>query len=46
MRAGVTIVPLDLRMSSGAIERIVARADAATSSLAPGATLRTRPTLG
>jgi len=28
MRAGVTIVPLDLRMSSGAIERIVARADA------------------
>jgi long-chain acyl-CoA synthetase len=28
MRAGVTTVPLDLRMSSGAIERIVARADA------------------
>jgi long-chain acyl-CoA synthetase len=28
MRAGVAVVPLDLRMSSGAIERIVARADA------------------
>jgi long-chain acyl-CoA synthetase len=28
MRAGLTLVPLDLRMSSGAIERIVARADA------------------
>src|SRR5664279_4048589 len=28
MRAGITTVPLDLRMSSGAIERIVARADA------------------
>ncbi len=28
MRAGVALVPLDLRMSSGAIERIVARADA------------------
>jgi long-chain acyl-CoA synthetase len=28
MRAGVITVPLDLRMSSGAIERIVARADA------------------
>ena len=28
MRAGVAFVPLDLRMSSGAIERIVARADA------------------
>jgi len=28
MRAGVVFVPLDLRMSSGAIERIVARADA------------------
>lgn len=28
MRAGVVYVPLDLRMSSGAIERIVARADA------------------
>ncbi len=28
MRAGLVFVPLDLRMSSGAIERIVARADA------------------
>jgi long-chain acyl-CoA synthetase len=28
MRAGVAIVPLDLRMSPGAIERVVARADA------------------
>ena len=28
MRAGVVLVPLDLRMSSGAIERIVQRADA------------------
>jgi long-chain acyl-CoA synthetase len=28
MRAGLTLVPLDLRMSSGAIEGIVARADA------------------
>ena len=28
MRAGVALVPLDLRMSSGAIERIVGRADA------------------
>jgi long-chain acyl-CoA synthetase len=28
MRAGVTTVPLDLRMSPGSIERIVARADA------------------
>ncbi|MFI5258941.1 MAG: AMP-binding protein [Candidatus Limnocylindrales bacterium] len=28
MRAGVAYVPLDLRMSSGAIERIVTRADA------------------
>ncbi|MGD0018397.1 MAG: AMP-binding protein [Candidatus Limnocylindrales bacterium] len=28
MRAGITTVPLDLRMSSGAIERIVTRADA------------------
>ena len=28
MRAGVAFVPLDLRMSPGAIERIVARADA------------------
>jgi long-subunit acyl-CoA synthetase (AMP-forming) len=28
MRAGVALVPLDLRMSPGAIERIVARADA------------------
>ncbi|MGA3030045.1 MAG: AMP-binding protein [Candidatus Limnocylindrales bacterium] len=28
MRAGVAYVPLDLRMSSGAIERIAARADA------------------
>jgi long-chain acyl-CoA synthetase len=28
MRAGVTIVPLDLRMSPGSIERIVAAADA------------------
>jgi acyl-CoA synthetase (AMP-forming)/AMP-acid ligase II len=28
MRAGVVLVPLDLRMSSGAIERIVAKADA------------------
>jgi long-chain acyl-CoA synthetase len=28
MRAGLTIVPLDLRMSPGAIERIAARADA------------------
>ncbi len=28
MRAGIAYVPLDLRMSSGAIERIVARADA------------------
>ena len=28
MRAGVALVPLDLRMSTGAIERIVARADA------------------
>ena len=27
MRAGVVFVPLDLRMSTGAIERIVARAD-------------------
>jgi len=28
MRAGVAFVPLDLRMSAGAVERIVARADA------------------
>ncbi|MGD0861426.1 MAG: AMP-binding protein [Candidatus Limnocylindrales bacterium] len=36
MRAGVTSVPLDLRMSSGAIERIVARADARRLVLGTG----------
>ena len=36
MRAGVTFVPLDLRMSSGAIERIVARADALRLVLGEG----------
>jgi long-chain acyl-CoA synthetase len=36
MRAGVTTVPLDLRMSSGAIERIAARADARRLVLGTG----------
>ena len=36
MRAGVAFVPLDLRMSSGAIERIVARADARRLVLGEG----------
>jgi long-chain acyl-CoA synthetase len=36
MRARVTFVPLDLRMSSGAIERIVARADARRLVLGEG----------
>jgi long-chain acyl-CoA synthetase len=36
MRAGVITVPLDLRMSSGAIERIAARADARRLVLGTG----------
>ena len=36
MRAGVAFVPLDLRMSSGAIERIVGRADARRLVLGEG----------
>jgi long-chain acyl-CoA synthetase len=36
MRAGVVTVPLDLRMSSGAIERIAARADARRLILGTG----------
>ena len=36
MRAGVAFVPLDLRMSTGAIERIVARADARRLVLGDG----------
>jgi len=36
MRAGVALVPLDLRMSSGAIERIVGRADAQRLILGEG----------
>ena len=36
MRAGVALVPLDLRMSSGAIERIVGRADARRLVLGEG----------
>ncbi len=36
MRAGVVLVPLDLRMSGGAVERIVARADARRLILGEG----------
>jgi long-chain acyl-CoA synthetase len=36
MRAGLALVPLDLRMSPGAIERIVARADAGHLILGTG----------
>lgn len=36
MRAGVVVVPLDLRMSPGAVERIVAQADARRLALGTG----------
>ena len=42
IRAGVVVVPLDLRMAADAIERIAAKAEPRASRSAPAATRRTR----